>query len=103
MPTASERREKIYQIDIRWIKDAIAYVQSLLDDQYESNLYYSAIKKQTKVPNDNPNPDAVVAEIGKQFTVILSQNKDEVERVDSAMSVIRKELVRAHYKNCRKV
>jgi len=103
MSTASERREEMYKKSIRWAKDAIAYVQSLLDDQYESNLYYSATEKQKKVPKVNPNPNAIVAEIGKQFTVILSQNKDEVERVDSAMSVIRKELVRAHYKNCRKV
>jgi len=103
MSTASERREKIYQINIRWIKDAIAHTQSVLNDQYESNLYCSAVERQVKVPNSNPNSNAVVAEMGEQFTVILSQNKDDVKEADGFFSVLKKELAHVYAKHCLKV
>jgi hypothetical protein len=103
MSTASERREEMYQKSIRWVEDAIAYAQSLLNDQYESSLYCSAIEKQGKVPKVNPYPNAIVAEIGEQFTVILSRDKDGIERVDSFMSAFKKEIVHAYAKHCFKL
>jgi len=97
MSTALERREEMYKKGIAWLKAAITYTRSVLNDQYESNLYHSVIEKQTKVPNDNPNPNTVVAEIGEQFTVVLSQ--DGVREVDSSFSVLKKELAHAYTKH----
>lgn len=90
MSTASEHRQEIYQINIRWIKNAIAYVKSLLNDPYENNLYRSAVEKQVKIPNTDPKPSTVVVEIGEQFTVVLSQNKEDVREVDNFFSRFRK-------------
>jgi hypothetical protein len=72
------------------MENAIAYAQSLLNDQYESNLYCSAVEKQVKVPSANPKSSTVVAEIGGQFTVVLSQ--DDVREVDNFFSRFKKEL-----------
>ena len=97
-----ERRKEMYQKSIRWLKGTISYAQSLLNDQHESSLYYSAVEKQAKIPNTNPDSNAKVVQIGEQFTVVLSQ-KDEVKEVDSFMSCFKKELAHAYAKYLLKI
>jgi hypothetical protein len=99
MSTNSERQKEMYQKSIAFIRDAITYSQSVLNDQYES-LYFPVIEKTGKSSNVDQGYDAIIVEIGKRFTVILSQNKDEVERIDNFISAFKKQLARAYAKHC---
>ncbi len=92
MSTVSERREEMYQKSIRCIKDAIAYAQTVLNDQHESSLYCSAVEKNVKVPSADPG--TLVAEIGEQFTVVFCP--DGVGEVDDSFSKLKKELAHAY-------
>ena len=82
MSTVSERRKEMYQKDIKWIKGAIADGQAMLNDQYENNLYCSAVEKQVEVPSADPKSSNVVKEADDFFSWLREEIAHDYAKYD---------------------
>jgi len=95
-------KTEMYQKSMKWVEDAINYVDGVLKDPYGCSLDL-AIKEKKISSRTDQEPSTTLVEITEPFTIIWSRDKDGINRANDFMTSFRKKLFLFYAKHCLKV